>query len=141
MIEKFQSLSISKPAISRLFGLGVALVVAGVVTATVAVIAAFASGVIAFGGPQFVTIDVGPAAWTIAALVVASLCGAIGTVIAIAAWAAALLNTSRLEDKTWFTTLLVLGLVSLGWVAMFAYVAKGPDGTATQAGSTAVAQG
>jgi hypothetical protein len=41
-------------------------------------------------------------AWTIAALVIASLVIAAGTVAAIASWLAALRNTSRLEDKTWF---------------------------------------
>jgi hypothetical protein len=48
----------------------------------------------------------------------------------IASWVGALLNTSRLDDKTWFVVLLVLGLVSAGWVAMIAYVLAGPDGTA-----------
>jgi hypothetical protein len=126
MFDKFE---MSKPAITRLFGLAVALVVAGVVTGTVSVIAALANGAVTFGGPQFVTINVGPVAWTIAALVAASLCGAVGTIAAIAAWAGALLNTYRLEDKSWFIALLGSGLVSLGWVAMFAYVFAGPDST------------
>ena len=129
MLATFQRFSMSKPAITRLFGVAVALVVAGVVTGTVAVIAAIANGAVAFGGAQFVTINAGPAAWAIVALLAASLCGAVGTVAAIAAWAGALLNTSRLEDKTWFMALLGLGLVSLGWVAMIAYILRGPDGT------------
>ena len=57
---------------------------------------------------------------------------------AIAAWVGALLNTSSLEDKTWFATLLVLGLVSLGWVAVIAYVLTGPDGTTRNAAPSTV---
>ena len=45
-------------------------------------------------------------------------------------WGGALLNTSHLEDKSWFIALLGLGLVSLGWVAMIAYILKGPDSAA-----------
>jgi hypothetical protein len=61
-----------------------------------------------------VTLNGGPFAWAIAALLVASLVLAAGTLAAIASWVGALLNTSRLDDKTWFVVLLVLGLVSLG---------------------------
>ena len=125
----FENFEMSKTTITRLFGIAVALVVAGVVIGIVAVIAAIANGAVAFGGPQFVTIDVEPLAWTIAMLVAASLSGAVGAIAAIAAWAGALLNTYRLEDKTWFYALLASGLVSLGWVAMFAYVFAGPDST------------
>lgn len=141
MLEKFQAFSLSKPAITRLFGVGVALVVAGAVIGTIAVIAAFANGAVAFGGSQVVTINAGPAAWAIVALLAASLCGAAGTVAAIASWAAALLNTSRLEDKTWFAALLVLGLVSLGWIAMIAYAFRGPDSTRAVATGTASVPG
>jgi hypothetical protein len=48
-----------------------------------------------------------------------------------------LLNTSRLEDKAWFAALLVLGLISLGWVAMIAYVLRGPDSAVALAPSAA----
>ena len=41
----------------------------------------------------------------------------------------ALLNTWQLEDKAWFASLLALGLVGFGVVAMIAYVVAGPDGT------------
>ncbi|HEU4919235.1 MAG TPA: hypothetical protein VFT20_05800 [Candidatus Limnocylindrales bacterium] len=124
MLDTFE---LSKPAVTRLFGVAVALVVAGAVIGIVAVIGGLANGAVALGGPQVVTINAGPVAWTIAGLVAASSCGAAGTITAIAAWAGALLNTYRLEDKTWFLALLVTGLISLGWVAMFAYVFAGPD--------------
>ena len=45
------------------------------------------------------------------------------------AWIGAVINTSRLEDKTWFLLLLLLGLFSFGFIAMLVYVIAGPDGT------------
>ena len=54
--------------------------------------------------------------------------GAIGQFVA---WIGAVLNTARLEDKTWFVVLLLLGLFSFGFIAMLIYVIAGPDGTET----------
>ena len=127
MVEKFQSFAWSKPAITRLFKVAIAFVVAGSVSGVAVVIWALVNGAVAIGGPQMVTVNSGPFAAAIAGLIVASLLTAAGTVAAVGSWAAALLNTSRLEDKTWFTALLVLGLISLGWVAMIGYVLWGPD--------------
>ena len=47
------------------------------------------------------------------------------------AWIGALVNTARLDDKAWFVVLLVLGLLSFGFIAMLVYVLAGPDGTAS----------
>jgi hypothetical protein len=85
-----------------------------------------------------VTLNGDALAWTIAARAIASLLIAAGTVAATASWVGALLTTSRLEDKTWFAVLLVLGLVSLGWAAMIAYVFAGPGSTARAATPSAV---
>jgi hypothetical protein len=137
MIEKLESLSVSKPAITRMFKVAVALVVGGSVGSIAVVIWAVVSGAVAFGGAQFVTVEAGPFAGAIVALIVTSLLTGIGTVAAVIAWAGALLNTARLDDKAWFTALLVLGLVSLGWVALIAYVLYGPDGTQSPTGATA----
>ncbi len=134
MFDRFE---MSKPAISRLFKVAVAFVVAGSISAVAVVIVALANGAVALGGSQFITINPGPVAGAVVGLIVASLLTAVGTIAAVASWAAALLNTSRLDDKTWFVTVLVLGLVSLGWVAMIAYVLKGPDGTTAMASSGA----
>ena len=119
----------SKTRITQLFGAAVAAVAAGTVVGTAAVITGLANGAVALGGPRAVTLDGGALAGTIAALVAASLVCAAGALAAIASWIGALRNTSRLEDKTWFAALLVLGLVSLGWVAVIAYVVAGPDST------------
>jgi hypothetical protein len=119
----------SKTTITRLFEVAVAAVVSGILIGIVAVVAGLVNGAVVFGGSQAVTLNGGALAWTIGLLVIASVVTAAGTVAAIASWVGALLNTSQLEDKTWFAALLVLGLVSLGWLAMIAYVFAGPDRT------------
>jgi hypothetical protein len=60
---------------------------------------------------------------------------AIGGIVQIVAWIGAVANTAGLQDRTWFTILLVGGLVGLvsgfvGLAAMVAYLIAGPDGTA-----------
>jgi hypothetical protein len=119
----------SKTTITRLFEAAVATVLAGMVIGIAAVVAGLANGAVVLGGSQIVTLNGSAVAWTVGLLVIASVVTAAGTVAAIASWVGALLNTSQMEDKTWFAALLVLGLVRLGWLAMIAYVCAGPDRT------------
>jgi uncharacterized membrane protein YiaA len=65
---------------------------------------------------------------TVTLVVVGSLALLAGAAAGVASWIGALLNTAQLEDKTWFVSLLVLGLFSAGVLAMVAYVLAGPDG-------------
>jgi hypothetical protein len=118
----------SKAAITRLFILGMIAIVAGTILAAFAVLAAFATGGIVLGGPAFVEIHGGPFASALLVLTFAVLVITAGGVIGLASWIAALVNTARLDDKTWFVGLLVLGLWNFGFVAMVAYVLAGPDG-------------
>ncbi len=65
-----------------------------------------------------------------------------GIVVQLVAWVAALFNTNRLMDKTWFTVLLVCGIVGIvlgplfglgtlcWWGAMISYLIGAPDGMA-----------
>lgn len=119
----------SKSAITRLFVGAVLAVIAGVVVALVAVLAALAGGVVTIGGPTVVTLNGSAFAGTLAWLLVAALVIVAGSIAAIASWIGALLNTVQLDDKTWFVILLVLGVFSLGWVAIAAYILAGPDAT------------
>jgi hypothetical protein len=59
-----------------------------------------------------------------------------GALAQFVAWIGAVLNTSRLDDKTWFIVLLVLGLLSFGFIAMIVYLIAGPDGTRESAKRT-----
>ena len=54
-------------------------------------------------------------------------------------WIGALLNTWRLDSKTWFAVLLLLGIFNLGFFAMVAYLIAGPDGTASPTRNTSQA--
>ena len=125
----------SKVAIGRLFGAGVALVVAGSAGGAAIVAWAVASGGVRLGGPQVLTLDPGLIAGAVIGLALASLLALAGTLAALASWVAALANTARLQDKTWFISLLGLGLASFGWAAMAAYLAAGPDSTSIPAGA------
>ena len=119
----------SKTAVSALFvGASVAFI-AGSVLALGAILAGISGGVISLGGPQVITVNgaafVGIFPWLLASSILLGVAALAG----LASWAAALFNTFQLEDRTWFVALLALGLVSLGWIAMIAYVVAGPDGT------------
>lgn len=129
----------SKSTVTRLFVGAVLVVVVGLLVAFAAIVAALVGGVVTIGGPAVVTVNGGAFAGTLVWLIVASLAIALGALAAIASWIGALLNTVQLEDKTWFVALLVLGLLSLGWVAMAAYVFAGPDATRQDATGPAVA--
>jgi hypothetical protein len=129
----------SKTTITWLFVAAVVAVLAGIVIGIAATFEGLANHAIGLGGTQFVSLNGDVLAWTIAARVIAAFVIAAGTVAAIAAWVGALLNTYHLEDKTWFAALLFLGLVSLGWVAMIAYVFAGPDSTPREAMTVGVA--
>jgi hypothetical protein len=127
----------SKSSITRLFAGAIAAIVVGLTIGIAGVVAALANGAVVIDGSDVVTVNGGPFAGAIAVLFVASLVLAAGTLAAIASWVGALLNTSRLDDKTWFVVLLVLGLVSLGWAAMIVYVFAGPDSTMQDSTSSA----
>lgn len=137
MFQKLEKFSMSKPAITRLFKVAVAFVVAGSVSGTAVAIWALANGAVALGGSQLVTVHLATLAGALVGLVIASLLTSIGTIAAIVSWVGALANTAHLENKTWFTTLLVSGLVSFGWVAMIAYILRGPDSTTASAATAA----
>jgi len=74
---------------------------------------------------------------TVTGIVIGGLIALAGVLMQIAAWIGALVNTNKLQDKTWFLVLLVGGILGLGhgilgFAVMLAYVVAGPDGTATQ---------
>jgi hypothetical protein len=110
----------SKPAITRLFAGSMVAAGAGLLLVLAAIWAAVASDSVV----------------TVTLAVAGSLALIAGVVAAVVSWVGALLNTAQLEDKTWFVSLLVLGLFSLGLLAMVAYVFAGPDATSRGAALT-----
>jgi hypothetical protein len=124
----------SKPNITKLFIGSLIALVGGLVLMVVGLLLAFANGAFQMTGPDVTGINSTALSWSMVSLVVvgalAMLGGAFGQFVA---WIGAVLNTSHLEDKTWFILLLVLGLLSFGFIAMLVYVIGGPDGTTTAA--------
>lgn len=120
----------SKSLVSRLFVGGTVAFVAGLVLVVAAGMTAYFSGAFTMDGPDVTGINPTPQAWTFVFLALLGALAIIGGATAgLVAWIGALLNTAQLEDKTWFVLLLVLGLLSFGFVAMLAYVIAGPDST------------
>ena len=121
----------SKALVSRIFIGSIAAVLAGAVVGAVAVALAIANHVFVTSGPDVTGLRGG--ALTIALLVLGIAGGltiAAGMIGGVVAWIGALLNTWQLEHKTWFAVVLLLGIFSLGFVAMIGYVLAGPDGAA-----------
>ena len=120
----------SKSSVSKLFVGSLIAVVGGLVVLLVGVWLAVANSALVMSGPDVTGIESSPFAWSMVGLaivgVIAMIGGAIGQFVA---WIGAVINTAYLEDKTWFVLLLVLGLLSFGFVAMLIYVIAGPDGT------------
>ena len=126
-IEMFR---MSKESVTRLFVGAIVAVVAGVVLGVAALWAALAGDAIELGGSNYIDVNGGSGAWAALGLVIlGSLAILGGTGAAVVSWLAALLNTWQLEDRMWFASLLALGLLGFGVVAMIAYVVAGPDGT------------
>ena len=120
----------SKIAVTRLFVGGVLSVIAGIVLAAVAVVAMLAAGAVVTDGANIVGVNGSAISWTMIGLVTFGVLGiVIGSIVAVVSWIGVLVNTVQLQDKTWFVLLLVLGLLSFGFIAMIAYVIGGPDST------------
>jgi hypothetical protein len=121
---------VSKSNITKLFVGSLIAVVGGLVVLLVGVWLASANSALIMSGSDVTGIESSPFAWSMVGLamvgIIAMIGGAIGQFVA---WIGAVINTAYLEDKTWFVLLLVLGLLSFGFVAMLIYVIAGPDGT------------
>lgn len=129
----------TKPTVTKLFIGGIIAVVAGLILGVTAVWAGFAAGAFVMDGPDVAGVHPTAFGWSMVALViVAGLAMVGGAVAGLVSWIGALLNTALLEDKVWFIVLLVLGLLSFGFIAMVAYVIAGPDSTERRAPTPAL---
>ena len=120
----------SKTTVTRLFiGSGIALV-AGAILAVAAIWLAIANDVFVMSGPDIVGIHGSTLGWSLVGIgIVGGMAVVGGAIGGLLSWIGALLNTWRLDDKTWFAVLLLLGIFNLGFFAMVAYLIAGPDGT------------
>ena len=125
-----EMIQMSKKNVTRLFVGAMVAAGVGLVLGLAALGVALSSDAIGVGGRYVIEVNGGSGTWTALGLaIVGSLTILGGTVAAVVSWIAALLNTWQLEDKTWFGSLLALGLLGAGLLAMIAYVVAGPDGT------------
>lgn len=128
----------TKSAITRMWVAGLAVFVAGIVVSLIGVFSMLAFGGAFSGTPgggdyKFIP-DLTGAFWTAIGVIVVGGLGVLGgTMMQLAAWIAALVNSNALPDRTWFVVLLVAGVLGLtfppfGFAAMVAYVIAAPDG-------------
>lgn len=121
----------TKHTVARVFVGSLLAIVGGLILSFVAIWVAYANGALTMNGPDVTGVQATLFGGFMVGLtligVLAMIGGAIGQFVA---WIGAVLNTARLEDKSWFIVLLILGLFSFGLIAMIAYVVAGPDGTA-----------
>lgn len=116
-----------KPTVTKLFiGAGLAMI-AGAVLFVAAVAMAISANAFAMSGSDIVGLRGSPLAWlSLGVAVVGTLAFAGGSIAGLIAWIGALLNTWQLDSKAWFVGLLLLGIFSLGFFAMVAYIIAGP---------------
>jgi hypothetical protein len=121
----------TKSNVTKLFLGSLIAIVAGVLLVALGFIIALATGTFVMEGPDvtgFQLSSSAPGAFGLALIGVLGIVG--GGIGQFIAWIGAIVNTSRLDDKAWFIVLLVVGLLSFGFIAMVVYLLIGPDGTA-----------
>ncbi len=127
----------TKSTVTKIFIGSLFAIAGGVVLLVAGLFLAFVNGTFIMRGPDVVGIHPSAFTWSMAGLAVVGILAVVGGALAqFVAWIGAVLNTSRLEDKTWFIVLLVLGLLSFGFIAMVVYLVAGPDGTRDSATQT-----
>jgi hypothetical protein len=127
----------TKSTITRTWIAGLVVLAAGLVLAGVAIFL-----MLAYGGTftqtstnsyDFVP-NLDSYFWMTVGLIIAGgILAGVGGIVQLAAWIGALVNTYRLQDKTWFTILVLGGIFGLvfglvGFAVMVAYVIAGPEG-------------
>ena len=132
----------SKSNVTKLFVGSLIAVVGGLALLIAGGLLAYANGAFVVSGPDVTGVNWSAFTASMIGLAVVGILAMIGGAIGqFVAWIGAVLNTSRLEDKTWFILLLVLGLLSFGFIAMLVYVLAGPDGTRITPGQSRAAAG
>jgi hypothetical protein len=120
----------TKSTVTKIFIGSLVAIAGGVVLLAAGLFLAYVNGAFIMRGPDVVGFHPSAFTWSMAGIAVVGTLAVIGGAIGqFVAWIGAVLNTSRLDDKTWFIVLLVLGLLSFGFIAMLVYLVAGPDGT------------
>ncbi len=127
----------SKSTVTKIFVGSLVAIVGGLVLLGAGLFLAYVNGTFIMDGPDVVGVHPSAFTWSMAGLAIVGILAVIGgTLGQFIAWIGAVLNTARVDDKAWFIALLVLGLLSFGFLAMLLYVVAGPDGTRESAKRT-----
>ena len=128
----------SKQSVIRMWIAGLIVLVAGLAVGGISLGLMLANGgtwtpAASGNGSDFVPVVNGFFWTTIGFMIAGFTVAAVGSVIQLAAWIGALVNTYQLADKAWFIVLLAGGLLGLvfgltGFAVMVAYLVAGPDG-------------
>src|SRR6188472_336931 len=98
----------SKHTVSTIFVGSLIAIAGGVVLLGVGLFVAYVNGTFIMQGPDVVGIRPSALTWSMAGLAIVGILAIVGGSLAqFVAWIGAVLNTSRLDDKTWFIVLLV----------------------------------
>jgi hypothetical protein len=109
------------------FGGSLIAMVAALVLLAVAGGLAYANDSFVMDGPDVVGVRSTPFGWVLIGFAVLAVLTLMGAAVAqFVAWVGAVVHTAQLADKTWFIVLLVLGLLSFGFIAMVIYLVAGP---------------
>ena len=120
----------TKSTVTKIFIGSLFAIAGGVVLLAAGLFLAYVNGTFIMRGPDVVGIHPSAFTWSMAGLAIVGILAVIGGGLGqFVAWIGALINTSRRDDKSWFIVLLVLGLLSFGFVPMVVYLIAGPDGT------------
>lgn len=118
----------TKSRIATVFWGSLLAAIAGLVMLVVTGGLAYASDSFRMDGPDVVGIRATAFGWTMVLLAAIALLVVLAAAVGqLVAWVGAVLNTAQLDDKTWFLVLLISGLLSVGFIAMIAYLVAGPD--------------
>jgi hypothetical protein len=119
--------AMSKRMVTRVFGGSLVALAASLILLLIAGGIAYANGSFVMDGPDIVGVTSTPLTWSMIALAGLAVLTMFGALIAqFVAWIGAVVNTAQLPDKTWFAVLLVMGLLSFGFIAMVIYIIAGP---------------
>ncbi|MEA2518189.1 MAG: hypothetical protein QOF49_269 [Chloroflexota bacterium] len=125
----------TKSTVTRIFIGSLFAIAGGVVLLVAGLFLALVNGTFIMRGPDVVGVQASALTWSMAGLAVVGILAIVGGALGqFIAWIGAVLNTARLDDKIWFIVLLVLGLLSFGFIAMLVYVIAGPDGSRRSSG-------
>lgn len=134
----------TKLHITRIWLVGVIVMVAGLIVGGIATGLLLANGghylpATSGSGYDFIP-TINSYFWTtVSFIVVGGVIAMAGAIAQLVAWVGALINTYQLENRTWFIVLLAGGLIGLSvglthFAVMIAYVIAGPDGMARRQG-------